>query len=291
MSARIIFFNLCLAILFASQAKAQIIVSDGTKIQNDTIGEAQILVQYETRCISNTEKPGKCYGRNYDVGESVKISPKFYSYTKYVCDSVLAVDFANKASQETINEHLKQYGTSKLSERTFRGYPAGKVTTLDEIAGISRLRCEEPDERPQWKILAENDSILSYLCGKSRMSVQRTDMDKRRFTSEIPVSEGPWKLCGLPGLILKAVDSEGHYSFTATGVEQCHTDRPILFDGKKHEPMNRKAYNKVHERYYADPVGFITGSMPNVTIKVSDEHGNATKNPKNVPYNPLERGE
>ena len=53
--------------------------------------------------------------------------------------------------------------------------------------------------------------------------------------------------------------------------------------------MNRKAYNKVHERYYADPVGFITGSMPNVTIKVSDEHGNATKNPKNVPYNPLER--
>ena len=43
MSARIIFLNLCLAILFASQAKAQIIVSDGTKIQNDTIGEAQIL--------------------------------------------------------------------------------------------------------------------------------------------------------------------------------------------------------------------------------------------------------
>ena len=55
MSARIIFLNLCLAILFASQAKAQIIVSDGTKIQNDTIGEAQILMQYETRSISNTE--------------------------------------------------------------------------------------------------------------------------------------------------------------------------------------------------------------------------------------------
>lgn len=211
-----------------------------------------------------------------EVGKNLS---KFYSYTKYVCDSVLAVDFANKASQETINEHLKQYGTSKLSERTFRGYPAGKVTTLDEIAGISRLRCEEPDERPQWKILAENDSILSYLCGKAECQFKGRTWTAW-FTTEIPVSEGPWKLCGLPGLILKAVDSEGHYSFTATGIEQCHTDRPILFDGKKHEPMNRKAYNKVHERYYADPVGFITGSMPNVTIKVSDEHGNATKNPK-----------
>ena len=220
-----------------------------------------------------------------EVGKNLS---KFYSYTKYVCDSVLAVDFANKASQETINEHLKQYGTSKLSERTFRGYPAGKVTTLDEVAGMTRLRCEETEERPQWKILAENDSVLSYLCSKAECQFKGRTWTAW-FTAEIPVSEGPWKLCGLPGLILKAEDSEGHYSFTATGVEQCHTYRPILFDGKKHEPMNRKAYNKVHERYYADPVGFITGSMPNVTVKVSDEHGNATKNPKNVPYNPLER--
>ena len=169
-----------------------------------------------------------------------------------------------------------------------RGYPAGKVTTLDEVAGMTRLRCEETDERPQWKILAENDSVLSYLCSKAECQLKGRTWTAW-FTAEIPISEGPWKLCGLPGLILKAEDSEGHYSFTATGVEQCHTYRPILFDGKKHEPMNRKAYNKVHERYYADPVGFITGSMPNVTVKVSDEHGNATKNPKNIPYNPLER--
>ena len=73
MSARIIFLNLCLAILFASQAKAQIIVSDGTKIQNDTIGEAQILVQYETRCISNTEKPENVTEETM-MRKSVKIS-------------------------------------------------------------------------------------------------------------------------------------------------------------------------------------------------------------------------
>lgn len=53
--------------------------------------------------------------------------------------------------------------------------------------------------------------------------------------------------------------------------------------------MNRKAYNKIHERYYADPVGFITGSMPNVKITIKDSQGNPTSNPKNLPYNPLER--
>ena len=139
MSTRIIFLNLCLAMLCASQAKAQIIVSDGTKIQNDTIGEAQLLVQYETRCIINPEKPENVTEETMmlEVGKNLS---KFYSYTKYVCDSVLAVDFANKASQETINEHLKQYGQSKLGERTFKGYPSGKVTTLDEVAGMTRLR-------------------------------------------------------------------------------------------------------------------------------------------------------
>ena len=288
MSARIIFLNLCLAILFASQAKAQIIVSDGTKIQNDTIGEAQILVQYETRCISNTEKPENVTEETMmlEVGKNLS---KFYSYTKYVCDSVLAVDFANKASQETINEHLKQYGTSKLSERTFRGYPAGKVTTLDEIAGISRLRCEEPDERPQWKILAENDSILSYLCGKAECRFKGRTWTAW-FTTEIPVSEGPWKLCGLPGLILKAQDSQGHYTFICTGIELSRGKNPILFGGNDFEPINRKNLQKAYERYAADPIGYIALTSPQVKVTVTDDNGKPYQ-PKNMPYNPIERKE
>ena len=137
MSARIIFLNLCLAILFASQAKAQIIVSDGTKIQNDTIGEAQILVQYETRCISNTEKPENVTEETMmlEVGKNLS---KFYSYTKYVCDSVLAVDFANKASQETINEHLKQYGTSKQQPECQSRKECGNHGELSVSKGLER---------------------------------------------------------------------------------------------------------------------------------------------------------
>ena len=72
MSTRIIFLNLCLAMLCASQAKAQIIVSDGTKIQNDTIGEAQLLVQYETRCIINPEKPEK-------ISPNSTVTPSMYA--------------------------------------------------------------------------------------------------------------------------------------------------------------------------------------------------------------------
>lgn len=62
----------------------------------------------------------------------------------------------------------------------------------------------------------------------------------------------------------------------------------ILFNGKDYEPVNRKAYNKIHERYYADPVGFIMGNTPNVRITIRDDQGNEARKPKNIAHNPLE---
>lgn len=44
------------------------------------------------------------------------------------------------------------------------------------------------------------------------------------FTPEIPVSDGPYKFSGLPGLILKLDSSEGDYSFHISGIER---DLPI----------------------------------------------------------------
>lgn len=57
---------------------------------------------------------------------------------------------------------------------------------------------------------------------------------------------------------------------------------------KDYEPVNRKAYNKIHERYYADPVGFIMGNTPNVRITIRDNQGNEARKPKNIAHNPLE---
>lgn len=82
------------------------------------------------------------------------------------------------------------------------------------------------------------------------------------FTMEIPVSEGPWKLCGLPGLIIKAEDDRRHYSFECTGIEQFRGPKPLLFNGKGFESISRRDLNKVYERYAKDPIGFITSTAP-----------------------------
>lgn len=285
MKKRILLSALLTIVITAMQA--QISISMGRTFRKDTIDQVVFRMQYDVDgCIDTVKQERFGETMMLEVGQQAS---KFYSYTKYVSDSVFAVDVANKASQETMIEHARQYGQSKLNEQTYKRYPVGKVTTLNEIAGdINRLRCEETEERPEWTLTADTATILSYVCHKATCYFKGRHWTAW-FTADIPSSEGPWKLYGLPGLILKAEDSEGHYIFTCTGIEQCHSYRPLLFNGKDYEPVNRKGYNKIHERYFANPIGFITSNAPNVTITMSDEHGNKTKGPKNLPYNPLER--
>lgn len=271
----------------AAQAQMNIKISTGQTFRKDTIDHKVLTVQYEMDALTDLSKPDARMQETLrlDIGRQVS---RFYSYTAFVADSVLSADLANGASSELIAQHANQYH-SQWSEQTFKNYPAGRVTTLDELAGdISRLRCEEPAEKPRWTLTQDTLTLLGYRCTRATTQFKGRQWSAW-YTTDIPVSEGPWKLCGLPGLILKAEDDEGHYRFTADGLEQSRGTEPILFGGKDYQPVDRKQYAKMHKRFAADPVGFITGIMPNVKITVQDKHGNKTKNPKDTPYNPIER--
>ena len=104
---------------------------------------------------------------------------------------------------------------------------------------------------------------------------------------DVPVSEGPWKLHGLPGLIIKAEDSRGHFAFTCTGLEQRREAKPILIHTKGREKLNRKELDKMYERFYGDPIGFLAATSPNVTINITDGQGKPIQK-YSVPYNPIE---
>lgn len=54
-----------------------------------------------------------------------------------------------------------------------------------------------------WKITKESQKILNYTCYKATTTFRGRNYSAW-FTPEIPFNYGPWKLHGLPGLILKA---------------------------------------------------------------------------------------
>ena len=77
----------------------------------------------------------------------------------------------------------------------------------------------------QWKVVEDSTkTLLGYEC---LMAI--ADYHGRRWTAwfspEIPLIAGPWKLAGLPGLILEASADGNQYRFVATGIQQ--TEKPI----------------------------------------------------------------
>lgn len=112
---------------------------------------------------------------------------------------------------------------------------------------------------------------MGYECVKAY-----TDFHGRKwsvwFTTDIPVSNGPWKFGGLPGLILEASSDDGKYSFFANGIQQ--TSKPIgpVYLAEKYEKTDRKNFLKAKRAFLDNPLGSINAQFGG-DIKISENSG------------------
>lgn len=110
------------------------------------------------------------------------------------------------------------YPLSKQSYAVYKNYPQkGKLTYTDNV--FKKFLYTESMERPIWDILPGDTLIHDYPCQKAQTSFRGRTWTVW-FTPSIPASEGPWKLHGLPGLILKAQDRTGDFSFYCIRIQK-----------------------------------------------------------------------
>ena len=117
---------------------------------------------------------------------------------------------------------------------------AKSVSTTYDQAGMGECGYyDEPFSEIDWVINEDSTKIiLDYQC-----IMATTDYHGRKwavwFTPEIPMQDGPWKFCGLPGLIMEASEPSGQHSFTVTGIEI--STQPIFpIFNTEYEKMERK---------------------------------------------------
>lgn len=171
-------------------------------------------------------------------------------------------------------------GAAKLKNQTEAAVHAGKFEALPQKDGSyyimksfndNNMRCYEStsmellyyDESPdgwEWEISDATRDVLGYECVKAV-----SDYHGRKwevwFTPEIPVNNGPWKLHGLPGLILEASADGGKYSFIATGLEQ--TSKPIspVYNADAYEKTDRLSFLKTKSSYIQNPAGMMNAQL------------------------------
>lgn len=274
-----------LGLLFvASSAFAQItVINTSAKKKPIPIDTVIFTVQYETEIINDTKKPENPSKETLRLLIGNRCS-QIFSYTAFLRDSVLSADFASGASQETINEHASQYVGGVVSYTIFKNYPTGQLTYLDKI-NLDEYCVEESMPKIKWDVTTDTLTVCGYVCQKATGRLFGRDYEAW-FTPEIPRGDGPWKLHGLPGLILKAQDAKKEFQFTATGIEKAKKTVPIAFPQESFNKIARKDFNKLMKRYTSDIIGYTRANSPNVTVKVKMD-GKEVKRFE-VPYNPME---
>lgn len=201
---------------------------------------------------------------------------KFSSYKNLTVDSILM-----RSSQEQIVEAAMD---GKLSNGEFmtiyKNYPAGRLTHTEKICQ-DWFRYEEDMPQLDWEFTDSTTTVLGYECQGARCKFRGREWTVF-FTEEIPLMDGPWKLHGLPGLIMTATDKDGHYTFECIGIKS-KADRAITIYKVPFNKTDRRGYYDTKHRYDVNPYAYFEATTGG-QITVTDEAGN----PQLDAYDPIE---
>lgn len=140
---------------------------------------------------------------------------RFLDYLAYRVDSLSFAgapeDLIAKASDDV------DHSTFYFEPVVFQNWPEGSMT-VDGILVPGTFTYSE-DMAHEWTFGDGEKEICGYLCQDAKTSYGGREWTVW-FASDIPSNAGPWKLRGLPGLILEAQDAEGIHHFTATSLRK-----------------------------------------------------------------------
>lgn len=134
----------------------------------------------------------------------------------------------------------------------------GSYTCFDKV--VKTYRYEDKMPELKWKITSETKTIAHHKCQKAT-----TEWGGRTwtawFTTAIPISNGPWLLSGLPGLILEAQDAENIFHFIAIELRKLPEGTSVRPPHLKHIPCTRNEFVKLRDEYNNNPQGGLGKAM------------------------------
>lgn len=208
---------------------------------------------------------------------------KFTSLTSITTDSVIMNTTPEQRAEAIMNGKLKK----GESMNVFKNYPSPGRMTNTEVVCEDWFRYEEEIPDFGWELTDSVKTILGYECKGARCTFRGRDWTVY-YAEDIPVMEGPWKLCGLPGLIMEAQADGDEYSFVCIGIRN-NSPRPItLYDVPYNNASRLKFYDAKH-RYDINPYAYFEATGGG-KVTVVDENGNPVAHQAiELPYDYIEK--
>lgn len=274
------------AIASGKIVRRQLSIFQASVPETETLAPEDMEFVYDYRCCVDTT--GSLEDNISSDNMLLQIGPnglsKFSSYKNLTVDSILM-----RSTQEQIVDAAVE---GKLSTGEFmtiyKNYPAGRLTHTEKICQ-DWFRYEEEMPSLDWELTDSVATVLGYECQSARCEFRGREWTVF-YTEDIPLTDGPWKLHGLPGLIMKASDADGHYTFECIGIKS-KADRPITIYKVPFNKTDRKGYYDARHRYEINPYAYYEATTGG-HITVTDEADNPSLDaydPMELPFDYLER--
>lgn len=281
----IILLAVAASAISAKIMRRQLSIFQGGVPETETIAPETMEFVYDYKyCVDTTGS----LSDNYESDNMLlQIAPgglsKFSSYKNLTVDSIIMRSSSEQIAQAAMDGKLSNGEFMTI----YKNYPDGKLTHTEKIC-MDWLRYDEDIPRFEWQLTDTVATVLGYECRGAKCSFRGREWTVL-YTEEIPIMEGPWKLHGLPGLIMKASDEKGHYTFECIGIKS-KADRPITIYKVPFNNTDRKDYYDIKHKWDSNPYAYYEATTGQ-HVTVTDQAGNPSLDayePMELPYGYLE---
>ena len=188
---------------------------------------------------------------------------KFYDYSAFRLDSVSAIP---GVADDTVKKFNEEY----LGSETYFGQELNTSLKDDRITvycdmAPERYKYEQKLPLMTWEETDETADICGYPCRKATGEYGGRKW-QAWYAEEIAVPFGPWKMFGLPGLVLKAADESGNHRFEAIAFRQGNGEfAPSKIPNQI--SIGHEKFIELKNEYDKDPEGAINPeSISDITV-------------------------
>ena len=174
---------------------------------------------------------------------------------------------------------------SALNFYVFKRQNSAQVSFTEKIVK-DNYRYKQDIHDLNWEILSETKEVAGFGAQKAKASFSGRDYTAW-FTTEIPISEGPYKFRGLPGLILEISDNNDYYTFKLNGFKELNDEISMEFEPEDYLEVSREKFLEIKQEYAENPFikmensGITMGFQPGQKEKLLREHREELKKENN----------
>lgn len=156
-----------------------------------------------------------------------------------------------KNANETNIEHDNEEGAHmqikiiQPEDFMYKNLKDNKLVDKRDLMGKDFLIKDEL-KKIAWKLTTETKNVLDYPCTKATAIVGK-DTVVAWFTTQIAVSNGPFNMGKLPGMVLEANYNNGKRTIVATKVDLKEIDEKLIVAPTKGKEISAEDYEKIAE--------------------------------------------